>query len=570
MSRRLITFLVLLLLLLLLLAGGLYLFRLEAATALLKQQLAARGVEDPELRVTEITLEHATIEAVRLGAEHELRIGRLGLSYDWRELGAGRLREIAIEDAVVKLDLTGESPPLGSLQTLIETLTPEAQERPEEEEEEEGGASGPPIPPIAFTGGRIEALTPEGPIALDASGIFALAEDGRMTVTARVAGEGAPGRLEGEVEAELIDGRPTRLLADLTLMDFVLPRVTARDAVLHLDFSERALAIDLDLRTAEGSAILSLFAESGAPLFELWPAFLAEDHLAALAGSELTGQGAFTLKDFTLPGVASDANADLVFDLALRDGALHLDLPDPARLSARIAPAPLRQAGLPGVLLPAFSQPLSLSLTQRSASPSALILQRKDAELSLRSNLDLHLDYSFDSTLAAELQGEAALSEKGELRFADFPAAVLQAEGVELAGVQLAQGSYRGSLRYSRRGEFQAAGALRVTELNGLGYSLAQGSYQGRIAYSGGGFSATGELTAQSQSLTAGGVEVQDARLEFPVDVQGTFETARFAWQSPARLTLGGLGELPLEAPEDGLVVTSESGEAEIAWRDGL
>lgn len=569
MSRRL-ALLLAFPLLLLLLAGGLYLFRLEAATTLLKQQLAARGVEEPELQVTELTLDRATIEAVRLGAGQELRIGRLGLTYDWRELSFGQLRDITIDDAVIKLDLTGDSPPLGSLQALIETLTPEDQERSGDSGEEDGEATGPPIPPISFSGGRIEARTPAGPITLDASGVFEVAEDDRMRVTAQVAGEGEPGRAEGQVEAELLDGWPVRLRADLALTDFVLPQVTAQDAKLAIDFSEEALAVDLDLATAEGRAILALFLQSETALLDVWPAFLSDTPLASLEGHAIAGQGAFALEDFTLPGTLSDANADLVFDLALRDGAVHLDLPDPARLSAKIAPAPVRQAGLPDGLLPAFSQPLSLRLAQKTASSAALILWNDGDGFQLQTNLDLHLDYGFGANIAAGLDGEIRLSHKGRLLAAAFPAAKLTAQDAMLAGVKLAQGSYAGSLNYAGNGDLQGAGRLQISGLEVQGYSFEHANYEGRFSYLGGELSASGQLTAQTPSLSTGGIELEDIALDFPVDLRGNLEAAQMSWSTPARLTLGGLGGLPLETPGGGLAVISERGEIRIDVANGL
>ncbi len=567
MSRRSILFLSLPLLLLLL-AGGLVLFRLEAATALLKQQLVARGVDHPQLQVTALDLDGATIETIRLGDKDELRIGRLAVAYSWRELGSGQLRDIAIEDAAVKLDLTGENPPLGSLQTLIETLAPDDQK--DEGSAGDSAATGPSLPPIRFTGGRIEALTPEGPLSLDTSGVLTLGENDRMSVTARIEGKGPPGQAVGEIEAELLDGKPVRMLAELTLTDFALPLVTAQNAALKLDLSEQALAIDLDLHTLEGTALLSLFMQSAQPLAEFLALVTAENPYDALSDSNLSGQGALTLVEFDLPGILRGASADLVFDLTLEDAVLSLDLPAPAEFTAKPTPTALRQAGLPDGMLPAFAQPLQLRLTQRVPEASALSLRREDGGFSLHSNLGLSLDYGFGSALRGELNGDAAFTPTGGLRSAQFPAARLQAERLVLAGVQLAQGTYEGGLRYTQESGFRAEGMLQLTELAARGHSLTQGRYQGSLAYNGGALQAQGHLMAEAEALQAGGTAFEDLTLDFPVALQGTPEQLVLSWDRPVRLTAGAFDSLPLEMPAEGLTLTSERGSLVLDLRAGL
>ena len=593
MSRRL-TLLLLFSVLLLLFAGGLLVFRLDLATILLKQQLEARGAKDPALQVTALSLDGATVEAIRLGEGDELRIGRLDLVYDWRQLGEGRLISLAIDDAVVKLDLTGGGPPLGSLQALVAALIPESQEG------ESGEASGPPVPPITFTGGRIEALTSQGPLTLETTGILEVGEDERMEITARLSGEGPPGRAEGKVRAELVEGRPARVIADLTLSDFTLPRVTARTALLRIDLSEHALAIDLDLETEGGKALFAFFGESERPLLDLLSLFAEPAPFDTLGSQRLTGQGALTLEDFDLPGVVSDAQADLVFDLALTDGALALELPEPAEVSGSLAAGALRQAGLPEDSLSVLLQPLNLQIARTAAASPPLILRRSDAGYELLADLKVALRNAIGSRLTAALKGELELSDHGALLSARFPEASLEAADLVAADQRLAGAGYQGSLVYRPDGihaeghltidgldgpeatlssgifagrasyapnDLSLEGKLHLEGLAAQGYALSSADYEGTAGLKNGEVSAKGRLTAKSETLSAGGTLLEDAELELPVDLQGTLEAATLNWDSPIRLSLGGLGGLPLKTARQGLIIVSERGQADLAWR---
>lgn len=568
MSRRLVLFLVLPLFLLLVLAGGVYLLRLEIATAVLKSELAARGADGPQLQVTELTLASATVEKIRLGEAGEIRIGRLGLKYDWRELGAGRLDDIAIDDAVIQLDFTGESPPLGSLQDLIASVTPEGQQDDGDGSDEVASAT--PIPPITFTGGRIEAKTPEGPIVLDASGLVELGESGRMTVTAQVEGEGPPGRAQGQLEAELIDGRPTRLVADLTLTGFALPQVTAESAQLHLDFSERSLAIDLDLQTAEGSALLSLYGESGRPMMDLLPELTEEVSFARLTALDLTGQGALSLSGFTLPGTVDAADADLVFDLALGDGSAKLFLPDPATLSAQaIDSSLLAESGLPDALRTALAGPAELRVSALEAGQPALTLAEEDAGYRISSALSLALEADTGARLAGSFPGWIALSEKGHVTEARLKTEDLEITQLSVDELAVQGASYRGKLTYADA-VARAEGTLTVTGLEVQGSRVDTASYAGTARYEAGRYSAEGRLAASAAEVSAGGFRLEKAVLDLPVDLQGSSTEARLQWQERAELLLGGLGDLPLKTADGGLALASERGALGFSWRDGF
>lgn len=570
MSRRLVLYLFLPLLALLLLAGALYLFRLEIATAVLKSALAARGAEEPQLQVTELTLDHAAIEAIRLGEKGEIRIGHLGLKYDWRQLGEGRLEDIAIEDAVVRLDLTGEAPPLGSLQDLISAVTPEEQKEDDADDAREARSASPPLPPITFSGGRIEAQTPAGPMTLDASGIVELDKDDRMTVTAQIAGEGEPGHAEGQLEAELVDGRPVRLVADLALGDFTLPRVTARKAQLHIDFSEHTLAVDLDLETTEGSALFSLFAESAAPMMDLLPDLAGPPTLERLARLSITGQGALSLSGLTLPGVAEGVEADLVFDLALGDGTVKLYLPDPATLSARaIESTLLAEAGFPEDLRAAFVVPSRLRVDALEKGRPAVTLAKDPRGYLIESGLNADLESDQGPRIAGDLPGQVTLSEGGALL-----AALLETERLEVAQISLPDftvggGVFGGRLRYSED-TAEAAGSLTLAGLETPGYRIDTGSFDGAVRYGPGGYTAEGQLAASAASVVVGGMTLEAATLNLPVEFEGGSEAFDLRWSQPAQLTLGGLGDIPVKTAGGGIALTSERGALGVSWRDGI
>ena len=99
--------------------GGLYVFRAAAIEALIANSLTARGVAVGGLAVTQVGLEELRIADLSLGANGELQARALRIGYRPDALLRGEIETVAVAGLVLRLDLSGATPPLGSLQPLI-------------------------------------------------------------------------------------------------------------------------------------------------------------------------------------------------------------------------------------------------------------------------------------------------------------------------------------------------------------------------------------------------------------------------------------------------------------------
>ncbi len=170
--------------------AGLYLFRDAAIEALIANALAARGVVVGGLSVTRVGLDELRIADLRLGANGELRIHSLRVSYQPATLLRGEIETIAVTGLILRLDLTGAAPPLGSLQPLIATP---------------GSGESDPIPvlelPVIELGdARIEAATRFGPVVATLDGEAWPEDAGEIAGAFSFTLESAQGRLTGAFE----------------------------------------------------------------------------------------------------------------------------------------------------------------------------------------------------------------------------------------------------------------------------------------------------------------------------------------------------------------------------------
>ncbi|MCH8810176.1 MAG: hypothetical protein IH993_10150, partial [Proteobacteria bacterium] len=376
--------------------AALFGFRTAIVELVIVDRLAARGIVVGALEVAEIGLGEMRIEGLRLGARDELAARELRIAYEPGDLVQGRVETIAIEGLVLKLDLTGDAPVLGSLQPLLE-----------------GGNGEAPglLPAMVLSGGRIEAKTPLGPLTAKVDGEAWSEAPGAMAAVFAFRLEGRPGRLEGAFDmTRAPDGTAT---GNLVLEDGALALPGAeigglRGEVTYGLFPDRAPSIDatvsagrialpgaafeeahLTLRTADTRATLaarlsgadgrwslaltgtlddylgapearfdlSALARAGAAL---WPLLALPEPSAGRATARLTASGRLApltelgdegstparwlaravldghlvaeLAGLAYPGRAEALSGDLRIDGAIEDGAVTFRLPHAARL----------------------------------------------------------------------------------------------------------------------------------------------------------------------------------------------------------------------------------------------
>jgi hypothetical protein len=313
--------------------AGLYLFRAAAVEALIVNELATRGVAVGGLSVTRVGLDELHIADLSLGTNGELRARALQLFYEPAALLRGEIETVAVAGLILRLDLTGTAPPLGSLQALLAAKS-------------DGDAPG-PLPVVEFSDARIEAATPIGPItatldgeawsedAGEIAGAFSFnlesaqgrligafdltrtasgAMTGNMVVEdglLRLPGAEAAGLL-GEARYALVPGRLPELdgwisAASIALPDTELPSVSLKEARIALRIAEKSAEVTVDLRGNDDDWSLALtgtldnnletpsvrfdligFTEAGTPL---WPLLALPIPAAGTARVRAEGSG---------------------------------------------------------------------------------------------------------------------------------------------------------------------------------------------------------------------------------------------------------------------------------------
>ncbi|MCH7794867.1 MAG: YdbH domain-containing protein [Proteobacteria bacterium] len=376
--------------------AALYVFRAAAVEALIANALATRGVAVGGLSVTRVGLDQIRIAELSLGAHDELRVRALRIGYRPTALLRGEIENIAVAGLVLRLDLSGAAPPLGSLQPLLANR--------------DGGAPG-PLPVIEFSDIRMEVATRFGPMvatldgeawpedageiagafsftlasaqgrligAFDLSRTAAGAMTGNLVVedgVLRLPGAEATGLL-GEASYALAPGRPPKLDAWLSAARIALPGAVLGETRIDLRAVEKTAALTARLGGAGRAWSLALTAtledyleapsvrfdmtgeaESGAAV---WPLLALPDPAAGmvivrtnfagrlapfselggdgatmadwLARATLEGQVAATLGGLTYPERVETVSGRLRIAAALEDGTLTFRSAAPTRL----------------------------------------------------------------------------------------------------------------------------------------------------------------------------------------------------------------------------------------------
>ena len=212
---------------------ALVLFRAELAAAALRSGLAALGVPAVALTVEAIDLDSVRVADLALGRKGEVRAQEIAARFRIGGLIAGRFDEITVDGLVVRLDLGGEAPPLGSLQPLLV-----------------GGKGGATpgglgrIPPITIRNARVEAATPAGPLALTFDGEVRGDDEGGAIASASFRLQSSNGAFDGAAGVSVRRG--ATLTGGVVLDEgmLTLPGVEAIGLVGEADFAVRSGRLD--------------------------------------------------------------------------------------------------------------------------------------------------------------------------------------------------------------------------------------------------------------------------------------------------------------------------------------
>ncbi len=207
-------------------AGIGWLGRHALVAYVVQQVLADRGVAQAELTVETVATDRLVLRDIRLGGHDELAIRTLDVRFDlWDALAEG-LVEADIEGLVLRVNATGDGPPLGDLHVLVDRR-----------EAGQGGT----VPPIHIRDGQVIARTPAGEVRVAFDGDVLGEQSGSLVASATMAARSPYGSVQGEAAVTVdADGITKAGLiidrGDLSFEDMAFGGVSGQlDAVLADD-----------------------------------------------------------------------------------------------------------------------------------------------------------------------------------------------------------------------------------------------------------------------------------------------------------------------------------------------
>lgn len=98
---------------------GLYVFRNPLLETLMYNQLRKQGIPIQSISVVDVSLNTLHLQDLAVGIGSPLRIGKILVAWDLLDLLGGKLASVEVSRLQLMIDLSGEHPPLGSLQSMI-------------------------------------------------------------------------------------------------------------------------------------------------------------------------------------------------------------------------------------------------------------------------------------------------------------------------------------------------------------------------------------------------------------------------------------------------------------------
>ncbi|HIC80512.1 MAG TPA: hypothetical protein EYP07_06040, partial [Kiloniellaceae bacterium] len=169
--------------------------RKEIAGEILRSALEDRGIAVAALEVEQLSLSRATLGPLALGDAEDLTAERIILDLDVSLTGA-EITAVTVEGPGLSVDLTGQRPLFGSLQAAVDALR--AQDTGTRAEPTTAA-----VPPVTLSGGRVVAMTPQGPMEVSLDGGLERQTDGSLAATLAARADSPLGRLAASLQGRL-------------------------------------------------------------------------------------------------------------------------------------------------------------------------------------------------------------------------------------------------------------------------------------------------------------------------------------------------------------------------------
>jgi len=305
---------------------GLYLFRVPLIDSLLIGQLTRLGVLVNSLTVEEVSLNELVLGKLSLGAANELRADRINVTWALPGLFKGELQTVGIGGLLLSLDLTGENPPLGSLQKLIGNG---------------GDNESNKFPRVSLLDARVDLHTASGDFTVNLNGDIKPGSADKILVAINIETTAEPGHVTADLTATLeADGKLQGVLtiseAALSLSDINISGIRGKSSFEWRDSQPQSISADLvlshislpgvwpqDEAFEQGEITVQMNATDALVKGELF----AAEHTSELAFS-------VALNDYRQqPGIVADVSAEVRADSVIWRFS---GLPQPGKGSASL------------------------------------------------------------------------------------------------------------------------------------------------------------------------------------------------------------------------------------------
>ena len=509
MGKHLPTFLKALVGLLFLAGFCLYLFRQPILDALLDSQLTRLRVPH-SLTVEQVSLNGLVLRNISLGAANELRSEEIRIGWALQDLLKGELQTIEISGLQLSLDLSGEKPPLGSLQKLLK---------------DEGDSGDNKFPQVSLINSKLDLHTGIDDFTINLDGNIKQGSSGEQLIAMTFVADATQGHAKGNLDAtldvsgkisgilnvsegaislasanisgikgnssfSLINNKPEKIMAEFVLSDISLPSTGLEDGALDqagftLQMDTQNAKIKGNLMGVDSTPILSFDATIQdylqQPLFaanatikasavnNVWSLFGLPQPAAGFATARIRVDGQIpglnkindywlqrsTLKgdaELTLNGLGyaqkiTAINGNITFTGKLEDGMGKLILNETSMIEASgLNPDWLKNLGLPDDLSANLKQDAQLRVTTKGENTASVKFNKNVDEIELNLTTNIAINTEKAKVIISTL-AEAKRNAKNRLTTFKLSDIAVNSSGINYAGNKFNHLNLAGSIQ---------------------------------------------------------------------------------------------------------------------------
>ena len=422
---------------------GLYFSRLVLLESLLTMQLERLGVPESAVIVEEISFHTLELARLSLGSERELEADRLVARWTLSDLFKGELQSLDISGLQLLVDLTGEKPPLGSLQQLIAG--------------ESDTVSG-VLPQVSLKGAKVLVRTGTGIFTVKLNGDARSGPTGDRLIALDIETDADASHVAAKLSATL---NTDRVLDESRLEVEV-------DIAADIDADSFIWSLFGLPRPVSGSGSLSLTADGTLPSLQM----VVDDWVEGLQQGTLQSSVSLSLSELDFEDRVSRLNADITLNFELYDGVGNIILAQNSSVDGIIETSDgFAGLGIPRELGATLGSNAELRIESKDEISGKLTLGSgsHNHQLTIESDLRLTVD---ESRLEVRSRAALAMSPQGKPIEIDVNQLHAVASGLKYAGHSADRVTVGGAAYWAGdfwRGELELTAEIKSLDLASLG-----------------------------------------------------------------------------------------------------